>query len=138
MGGGRSGGGTLDAKELKQALKTLQEKAAGEDEEVAHLKLTTVELCKVAKAAQVELKQQQKADDAAHAERARVAEAEAQAKYFRDKEARERKLAAQAEKKAAAEAEKRAFEQRVIAARAANAAKYEQEYYSPPAAGGSP
>ena len=124
----KDGGGTLDIDEIKAALKSLQEASCNADEEIIMLKKQVVELFKVAKAAQVELKQQHKIDDASAAERRAAQEAEAEAKYFAQKEARAARQAAQVARKHAAEAERRAFEKSVIARRAATAAAMHDVY----------
>jgi Ca2+-binding EF-hand superfamily protein len=111
------GGGSLDVAEIKAAFKTLQEASAASDVEVAQLRKTTVELAKTAKAAQVELRKQQKADEVEAEARAaeKVAEMERQRAIARAE--RERKEREREAKLAAQVAEKRAFEEKINALR---------------------
>lgn len=95
----------------------LQDASAQADIELAQLKRTTGDLAKTAKAAQVELRKQQKTDEVEAAERAAVIEAELLAKLEEQRVAKEKRAAAVALKRAAEEAERKAFEAKVIARR---------------------
>ena len=121
------GGGTLDLSEIKAALKVLKEESEQADKEVTILRKTTVELSKLAKAAQVELKKSIKQDETEVAEREKRKVAEQEAREV----AKTAALKARAEKlkarKATEEAEREAFEANVMARRQAHKLALEVE-----------
>ena len=114
--------------EIQHALKTLQDASIAADQEIVELRKVTTELSKEAKAAQIELKQQQKVDDALDAERRAQLEAETSAKKAAAAKAKEARLAAAAAKKAAVRAAEAELEARIEARREARKREMDEVY----------
>jgi Ca2+-binding EF-hand superfamily protein len=115
------GGGSLDLDEIRHALKKLLEQSIKADEDIVVLGKTTVDLSRVAKAMQVELRRRQKIDEALAAERRERMEEEARERRRAEREARAERNAQISARRAVADAKREAFEERVNARRQGSA-----------------
>ena len=123
-------GGTLDVAEVRSAFMNLRDSYNNREEEVGKLTKQMMDLQTKAKAAQADLKQQQKADDQLAAERRQVLEEQAMAKRAAHEEERAARRAIRAEKRAVAARERAEFDRKVIELRRAHQAEVNEVYFS--------
>ena len=114
------GSGSIDIDELKVALGNLREASADSERELKDLKKRTEQLWKVAKAMQLELKKQQRADEVAKKQQAELKVKEEAERAAAAEEAKAAKEAAR-EAKRLKEAEEQAAYEAKIAQRRASA-----------------
>ena len=111
------GGGSLDADEIKDALRVLVDESTQVKNKIKLLRTELAEKEKVAKVTQAAWRQERAAEEAAKAEEAERRAEQAEANLAAAAEAKAAKLAASEAKRAARAAEKADFEKRIAAKR---------------------